>query len=65
MKQFRLGNLETIITESQGLHAITFILPSIVVSILINIPKFMETELVFRNITDQVKCQINVICFKM
>ena len=55
MKQFILGHLETILTESQGLHAITFILPSIVVSILINIPKFLETELVFHNITDQVK----------
>ena len=55
MKQFRLGHSETILTESQGLHAITFILPSIVISILINIPKFMETELVFRNITDQVE----------
>ena len=55
MKQFILGDLETIITESKGLHAITFILPSIVISILINIPKFMETELVFRNITDQVE----------
>ena len=55
MTQFRLGHLETILTESQGLHAITFILPSIVISILINIPKFMETKLVFRNITDQVE----------
>ena len=37
------------------IHLLTYILPSVFLAIILNIPKFFETELVLRNITDDEK----------
>ena len=42
-----------VVRQSSGVHMITFILPSMLFSILINIPKFFETELVHQYLTDE------------
>ena len=38
---------------ARQLHAVAFILPSVILGVLINIPKFFETEHVFVDVTDQ------------
>ena len=47
--RYRIG----IIRKSRRVHALAFILPPILVSTLINIPKFLETELYLDNITNE------------
>ena len=42
-----------IVRHSSRFHMLTFILPSLLFSIVLNIPKFFETELVSWNITDE------------
>ena len=41
------------LSHSSRVHLMTYILPSILVSILLNIPKFLETQFVTRNVTDE------------
>ena len=38
---------------ARQLHAVAFILPSVILGVLINIPKFFETEHVLVDVTDQ------------
>ena len=47
--RYRLG----ILRKSQRVHALAFILPPIVFSVIINVPKFFESEHVYSNITNE------------
>ena len=40
------------LSHSSRVHLMTYVLPSILVSIALNIPKFLETQFVTRNVTD-------------
>ena len=40
------------LSHSSQVHLLTYILPSIFMAIILNIPKFFETELVLHNLTD-------------
>ena len=51
------------VRQSSGVHMMTFILPSMVLSILLNIPKFFETELVLRHFTDENNNTYSVMDF--
>ena len=41
------------LSHSSKVHLMTYVLPSIFISILLNIPKFLETKFVTRNVTDE------------
>merc|ERR1719282_967790 len=45
--RYRVG----ILRRSRRIHSLVFIVPPIIISFLINIPKFLETELVYYNAT--------------
>jgi hypothetical protein len=53
------------IRRSSGVHMITFILPSMLFSILLNIPKFFETELVPRYFTDENNKTYSIMDFEI
>ena len=46
--RYRVG----ILRQSPRIHSLVFIIPPIVISFLMNIPKFMETELFYFNVTN-------------
>ena len=46
--RYRVGNLR----QSRRIHSLVFIIPPIIISFLMNIPKFMETELFYINVTN-------------
>ena len=48
-RQYRTGQLRL----SRRVHGLTFLLPALLLATLVNMPKFLETELVTRNITNQ------------
>ena len=50
MSDIRNGQLRQ---AARQLHALAFILPSVILGVLINIPKFFETEHVLVDVTDQ------------
>ena len=47
--QYRTGQLRL----SRRVHGLTFLLPALLLATIVNTPKFLETELVTRNITNQ------------
>jgi len=47
--RYRVG----ILRRSRRIHSLVFIVPPIIISFLINIPKFFETELVYFNVTNK------------
>ena len=53
------------IRRSPLAHWSIFVFPSLIVSLLLNIPKFFETELVFHNITDDQNNTLSMIDFEI
>ena len=51
--------------QSSGVHMVTFIVPSLLLSILLNIPKFFETKLVLQNFKDENNDTYSVMDFEI
>ena len=53
------------VRHSPRVHMMTYIIPSVLLSIIINIPKFFETKFVTRNYTDKTNLTQETIDFEI
>ena len=59
--EYRLGRVR----YSSSMHLATYILPALLLSIILNIPKFFETELVTRKVRDEVLYDYNITALRL
>ena len=53
------------VRNSPRVHMLTYILPSVIISMILNVPKFFETKLITRNFTDSNNFSQEVLDFEI